>query len=42
MVSFNDLPEMTVKEFIDAASGLDGKTWWHFEVSTTYWSGPVG
>jgi ketohexokinase len=42
LVSYNDLPDMTVSEFTDAASGIDGKTWWHFEVSPTHWSCRVG
>ncbi|KAH8664032.1 hypothetical protein BX600DRAFT_512103 [Xylariales sp. PMI_506] len=31
IINHNDLPDMTVDEFIAAASGLDGKSWWHFE-----------
>ncbi|KAH6658349.1 Ribokinase-like protein [Truncatella angustata] len=30
-VNFNDLPDMTGDEFLAAASGLQGRTWWHFE-----------
>lgn len=36
LVSYNDLPDVTVDDFKSAASGLlrsGGKTWWHFEVS---------
>ncbi|KAI4602121.1 hypothetical protein KJ359_010987 [Pestalotiopsis sp. 9143b] len=42
LVSYNDLPDVTVDDFKAAAGGLlrpGGKTWWHFEVSL-FWFPP--
>lgn len=39
LVNYNDLPEMTIGEFVAAADELGDDVWFHFEVRPTTWIG---